>query len=151
MNEQSGNEGTRGDDRQPVRVGQAAAGSHGSWEVAIDQSVSGDEKWYLQIDGTSCELYVELLSLSRIVDVQRILLRSLQGLPADPRFTDVTIGTLGGLPVDFLIDDERGCVRILVDAPDVTALSISFCDHDLSQLAAAVDDLVGELKRQSYV
>jgi hypothetical protein len=40
-----------------------AIGSSGPWEVAIDQTTSGPERWFTQIEGPSAYLYFEIPSL----------------------------------------------------------------------------------------
>jgi hypothetical protein len=46
-------------------LGLLANGSSGSWEVSIDESVSGTERWFAQIEGPSLWLYFEIPSPER--------------------------------------------------------------------------------------
>jgi hypothetical protein len=41
-------------------VGLVANGSAGAWDVAVDESLAGPEKWYLQIEGPSYYLYFSI-------------------------------------------------------------------------------------------
>ncbi|MHB1422600.1 MAG: hypothetical protein ACYC3I_05280 [Gemmataceae bacterium] len=53
--------------------GLLAIGSSGDWEVAIDESTSGDERWYAQIEGLAVSFYFEIPSLGIVDEMLRFL------------------------------------------------------------------------------
>ncbi len=53
--------------------GLLANGSAGPWEVAVDESTSGPEKWFAQIDGPSASFYFEIPSLKIISRMAQFL------------------------------------------------------------------------------
>ena len=55
-------------------LGLLANGSSGSWEVSIDQSVSGTERSFAQIEGPSLWLYFEISSPDIIPKIIQFLL-----------------------------------------------------------------------------
>jgi hypothetical protein len=52
-------------------LGLAANGSSGGWEVAIDESLDGREKWFAQIEGPSLYLYFQIPSPGAVGDMIR--------------------------------------------------------------------------------
>jgi hypothetical protein len=54
-------------------LGLAANGSAGGWEVATDETLSGREKWFAQIEGPSLYLYFQIPSPGIVGDIIRFL------------------------------------------------------------------------------
>jgi len=59
--------------RGKENVGLLANGSSGEWEVAIDESTSGTERWYAQIEGPSVVFYFEIPSVDMVGKFLRFL------------------------------------------------------------------------------
>ncbi len=57
-------------------VGLAATGSHGQWEIAVDEATTGTQKWYAQIEGRSIYLYFGIPGPSIIDHILHFLPRS---------------------------------------------------------------------------
>jgi hypothetical protein len=55
--------------RKKPSVGLMAIGAVGQWEVAIDESTSGRDRWFAQIEGPSVSLCFEIPSLGIVGDV----------------------------------------------------------------------------------
>ena len=54
-------------------VGLLANGSSGAWEIAIDEALSGAERWWAQIEGPSVSLRFEISSVEIIDEIARFL------------------------------------------------------------------------------
>jgi hypothetical protein len=48
-------------------LGLLAIGSSGPWEVSVDETISGTERWFAQIEGPSISIYFEIPSPSIVL------------------------------------------------------------------------------------
>jgi hypothetical protein len=55
------------------KIGLLANGTSGTWEVSIDETISGRERWFAQIEGRSVYLYFEIASLDTVIKTRRFL------------------------------------------------------------------------------
>jgi hypothetical protein len=82
LNKAAGNQ-TAGEGRKrktPSRevtkgLGLLAFGSSRGWQVSIDETVDGDERWYAQIEGPSVSLYFRLADLGIVAKTANFLAR----------------------------------------------------------------------------
>jgi hypothetical protein len=101
-----------------------ANGSSDAWQVSIDESVRGAEKWYVDIEGPSVYLSFQLVDRD-IIDKMIAFLdenmpvggRSRNGR-ADKSPTELVIGKFGQAPVSLLGDDEYADRCFLVIGPN---------------------------------
>jgi hypothetical protein len=49
-------------ERDAEPIGLLAQGCSGAWEIQIDETTAGPDRWFAQIEGPSVELYFEILS-----------------------------------------------------------------------------------------
>lgn len=91
--------------------GLLANGSSGEWEVAIDESTSGPDRWFAQIEGPSISFYFEIPS----VEIVGELLGFLESPPVTAKISSDGLSELNGslvlskdkkTPVTLLRDDE---------------------------------------------
>ena len=73
-------------------IGLLANGSSGPWEVSVDETISGDERWFAQIEGPSVYVSFEIPSPNIIGEAVRFLahLMTRSGNPSPPR--EVMVG-----------------------------------------------------------
>jgi hypothetical protein len=86
-------------DSARATVGLVANGSSGSWDVAVDQTVTGDEQWFLQVEGPQFYVYFTIPGPQTIE-------RVLWFLESDQAPPELEIGRFEGIPVRFIRDDE---------------------------------------------
>src|SRR5688572_17469626 len=58
----SANRTSANPEQDSAAVGLLAYGSAGAWEVSIDESTTGEEKWFAQVEGPSVYLYFAIPS-----------------------------------------------------------------------------------------
>ncbi len=121
-------------------LGLAANGSAGGWEVAVDETLEGREKWFAQIDGPSLSLYFPLSSPAAVGDMIRFLEQCRPGEAKAPHASAgdgaKRIGGARGAPVHLLRDAERPggcfllvgpstrpCARFFLTGADVASLT----------------------------
>ncbi|MGC8644022.1 MAG: hypothetical protein ACP5XB_29535 [Isosphaeraceae bacterium] len=133
-------------------LGLLANGSSGPWDVSIDETISGNERWFAQIEGTSICLYFELPSLDMIPEAIRFL-----APPAERVWARAGSSTVKGelliskrteLPVLLVRDDEfEDRFFVVVGQPDRPvvrcSLSSSAARDILEALRQAEKDLPG--------
>jgi hypothetical protein len=121
-------------------LGLAANGSAGGWEVAVDETLEGQEKWFAQIEGPLLSLYFQIPSAGAVGDIIRFLEHGRVGkAKASPPATGNGSKRIGGsraAPVHLLRDEERPegcfllvgpsarpCVRFFLSGEDVASLT----------------------------
>jgi hypothetical protein len=103
----------------PQRTGSfglLANGSSGQWEVAIDETTAGSDRWFMQLDGPAISFDFEI----RTVGVVSEIVRFLESSPlADSRDRDcsLVIGKSDDVPVTLVKDDEYRTRFFLVVGP----------------------------------
>jgi hypothetical protein len=105
------------------RFGLAANGSSGAWDISIDETLRGKEKWYADFEGPSVYLSFQLVNLDIIDKMiaffdKRALTdgRSQKGR-SDNSPNELTIGSFGQAPVLLIWDDEYEDRCFLVIGP----------------------------------
>lgn len=89
-------------DRDNILVGLAAVGSAGGWEIAIDETTEGDERWFAQIEGPEIYMYFEVPS-------PRIIHEMLEFMAAPgsaARSHELIVSKHAVHPVTLVRDDE---------------------------------------------
>ncbi|MBI2823181.1 MAG: hypothetical protein HYX69_00665 [Planctomycetia bacterium] len=101
--------------------GLVANGIAGGWEVAVDETVKGAQRWYVQVDGPSCYVHFQVRH-PRIIEQWLAVLkshlcndRSRKVASSLSREVEVVLGKFEGTTVTFLWDDvanDRGAILV---------------------------------------
>ena len=125
-------------------LGLLANGSSGSWEVSIDQSVSGTERSFAQIEGPSLWLYFEIPSPDMIPKIIQFLLppgtkREETPSCSSRRNGKLDISAAAETPVALVRDDEYNdrCF-IVIGQSDSPIIRFSVAGEDLDNLVEAL-------------
>jgi hypothetical protein len=105
------------------RFGLVANGSSGVWDISINETIRGKEKWYADIEGPSVYLSFQLIDLD-ILDKMIAFLDRRASADASPRKTrssevekELVIGSFGQAPVSLIGDNEYEDRCFLVVGP----------------------------------
>ncbi len=127
-------------------IGLVANGCSGPWEISIDETLSGTERWFAQIEGSFLWLSFEIPSpeiipktiqfLSRLIDVTDKQDSVLNG------GYNLEISKAGGVDVTLVLDDEYKdrCFLVLGRSDSPTA-RFSVAGEDLKNLIAALQQV----------
>lgn len=137
------------------RVGLIACGRAGCFSVDVDQSLSGPDKWYVQIDGPSFWLYFQVDDPQAIADLLAFIEQGSIAAGAGPAAKriggELTIGHFGPLPVSFIWDEETvPRIAILIDAGECTSRMTLWGD-DLRDLTSALRQVRDELRSEGFL
>lgn len=131
-------------DNDNASYGLAAIGSAGGWEVAIDQTTSGEQRWFAQIEGPSVYLYFEVESS----DVIRKMLEFLTAQTnvgggsldvAAPLNGELVLSKSTEEPVTLMRDDEfSDRYFLVVETASESIVRITIGDTDLKMLERAL-------------
>jgi len=136
---------------QQTSVGLMAIGSSGPWEVAIDQTVSGPDRWSAKIEGPSVYLSFEIPSL-KIID------RAIEFLTRFPPQTGrndahskreeiVALGSSKSARVNLVRDDEFSDRYFLIIEPKGELLiRFTIAGDDLTHLIDALRQAKADLE-----
>jgi hypothetical protein len=123
------------------RLGLAAIGSDGGWEVAIDETTSGAQKWFAQIEGQSVYLHFAIPSPS-VID------KMIEFLTAPPKADnglqscqdgEIVIGKYKEEPVTLVRDDEfSDRYFVVVETKHKLVIRITVGGADLRSLVTAL-------------
>jgi hypothetical protein len=123
-----------------LELGLVASADSGFWMIAVDQTTSGAERWFLQIKGPSAHLYIEIPS-TQVIDQAASLFaaRSSPGLVEAHTAESFDIGEFAGLPVALVFDDEfRDRCFLLIADGSCSTLRFTIVGADFVSLAAAM-------------
>ena len=124
-----------------------ANGSAGSWDVALDEALSGPQRWFFQVDGPACYLYVQIKHPRVIENVLEFLAGgSRDGAKPSAGDNELAVSDSGGNSVRFLRDDESGghCI-ILVTGKNEFCTRITLAREDVEAMRAALRQVRDEL------
>ena len=132
-------------DASRTHVGLTAYGRAGGWEVSVDETLSGVETRFLQIEGPSVYLYFEISSLGILKELARFL--EPPESPEGEQHERLEFGTFNGSAVDLLRDDEHADRFFLcIVAKGSGTVRITVAGDDLKALSMAVSQVRDELK-----
>jgi hypothetical protein len=126
-----------------VAIGLLAIGSSGPWEIGIDQTISGRERWFAQIEGPSVSLYFEIPA-PRIVDEAISFLsnpeRSARRSGSNGKKNGtLTLGNDPKMPVSLMRDDEFSDRYFLVfESSAGTVVRLTVAGEDRTHLVDAL-------------
>lgn len=135
---------------EPLDIGLVASARAGSWSVEIDQTISGAERWFAQIDGPLAYLYVEIASAAAIEEPARLFAERITSKVAAPASQAMSIefGSFAGRPISLLFDDEFAdrCFFLIADEAG-SVIRFSVAGPDFVDLSTAIQQVVRELNR----
>lgn len=134
-------------------TGLLACGSSGPWAIDIDETTSGTDRWFAQVEGPSIYLYFEIPSPEMVDHVLRFL-AGIQGkrgrnpLPV-ARNTSLTLARDALTRVNLIQDDEFADRFFLVIEPKGGSLvRFTITGDDLKNVTEALrqakEDIEGE-------
>lgn len=139
-------------------VGLIANGSAGSWDVNVDQTVSGVEKWFLQLDGPSFGLYLLIPGPPIVETVLTFLARHraapthVSGSQAVQQNVEIDIGSFAGSSVRFLWDEEgEGRLVILISGTETCRCRLTATPSDVRDLTEAFRQARDELADDGFL
>jgi hypothetical protein len=121
------------------KVGLLAIGTCGAWEVSIDETIGGRERWFAQIESPSIYLYFEVASLD-------ILGKTVGFLMSRPGQGLLRISRSKGTPVSLVRDDEYPDRCFFVVGPTASpVVRLSLTGSDVRELVSALQQVVEEV------
>jgi hypothetical protein len=129
-------------------LGLLASGSCGSWSIAVDETTSGPDRWFLQVQGPAVYVSFQIRSPSTIRRISQFL-RPQQpsgGRPSPGSDGGLAIGTGRPTPVRLLRDDEFDDRFFLVVGPaDAPVVWHTLGGQDLECVSAALKQVLEDL------
>lgn len=132
--------------------GLVANGSSGAWEVAIEQTIKGPERWFAEIEGPAVCLFFELADREII---EQILTFLANGSPRhngrrrsrrENSEDSLTIGQFGRSPVSLVRDDEFPDRCFLVIGPtNKASVRVTLAGEHLQDFLAAIRETHEEM------
>lgn len=139
---------------ESLDIGLVAGARVRSWSIEIDQTVSGDERWFAQIEGPAAYLYFEIASVAAIEQPARLFAERVAGKDSTraSQAMSIELGSFAGRPVSLLFDDEFAdrCFFHIAD-DGVSTIRFSVAGTDFVDLAAAIQQVAGELNRDGWL
>lgn len=133
-----------------TEVGSVANGSAGSWDVGLDESLDGPQRWFLQLEGPSIYLYFEIEN-PQVVDA---VLCFLEQFVESAKLANSSLAQNGELQISSidrtrisLIGDDEGDQRIFIlieNAADCVS-RFTLASDDLRHLKDALRQVRDEL------
>jgi hypothetical protein len=133
----------RGSGTHDEGLGLLANGSSGPWEISVDETISGTERWFAQIEGTSVYLYFEIHSPNILREAVEFLApprdRKSESSTSSQSHGRLMISKDEGVPVSLVRDDEYEDRCFIVVGPgDSPIVRLSFAGVDLEDLIEAL-------------
>jgi hypothetical protein len=130
-----------------------AIGSSGPWEIAIDQTTSGRDRWFAQIEGPSICLYFEIPALKTIDQAVRFLSEAPRppraGFANSTRNGTLALGSSGMTSVGLIRDDEfTDRYFLVVESKGRTVVRLTVAGDDLTHLSGALGQVQEEIKAE---
>jgi hypothetical protein len=135
----------------PRPLGLLATGSSEIWDISLEETISGHDAWFLEIENRGIYLTFQLLRLDSVSDLLRFL---------DTHFSDateitpgnwdeeshaLTVGTFGPDPVQFVWDNEGFARCFIVLGSHTSTLRWSVHQEEIASLIEALQQVVEEL------
>jgi hypothetical protein len=133
-------------DEDNLDVGLLANGSARSWEVSIDETIMGPNRWFAQIEGPLAYLYCEIPSLEIIGKTVQFLTAPQTAAWSQTTGT-LTIGAQGRTSISLVRDDEHPDRFFLVVGSKASpTLRLAIAGTDLAAIVEALRQVEADLK-----
>lgn len=139
-------------DHNNERFGLLANGSSGQWEVAIDETTTGADRWFAQLEGPSISFYFEITA----VDIVDEMIAFLEAPPTGKKHAPRRAGEVhGGLvlskdkktPVTLIKDDEYADrFFLVVGLPENPIVRFILAGADATQMVGALKQVREDLE-----
>jgi hypothetical protein len=143
----------RGAAREPgaEALGLVANGSSALWDVAIDETIAGKQRWFASIEGPNGSLYFEIASPQVVEDALRFLERG-----PDPRKKargdTLRLGKFQRASVTLLWDDEyRDRCFLVLGASNRPGVRLSLDAQQVAMLLEALRQVREDLAAQQLL
>jgi hypothetical protein len=125
-------------------LGLLAIGSSGRWDVSIDETISGTARWFVQIEGPSLWLSLEIPSAEIISKwIQFLAQPQTKRTETEDR---LGLGEAKGIPVTLVRDDEHQDRSFLIVGPgDSPIVRFAVAGEDLHNLVQALRQVEHDL------
>jgi hypothetical protein len=131
--------------RSNGQIGLLANGSSGRWDVAIDQTIAGKDRWFAHVEGPSICCYFEISSPRIVADAIAYLDQG-NNRPARPAGS-LLIGCDKHIPVSLIRDDEFADRVFLVVGPDSAPIvRCTISGADIGNIVAAMRQVQEDLE-----
>ncbi len=126
-----------------AELGLLANGSSGVWEFSVDETTSGTERWFAQIEGPSVYVSFEIPSPTIVRQAVEFLVPPRNQKPASnssPQNHDtLNLSKADGITVALVRDDEYEDRYFMVVGPgDSPIVRFTFAGEDLENLVKAL-------------
>jgi hypothetical protein len=122
-------------------LGLLANGSSGQWDVAIDETTSGVERWFVQIEGPIVSFYFEITSpkvLEKMIQFFEERIKKPHS-KSTGKNCSLSIGEAEGSPVTLVKDDEYADRCFLLMGPENRpVVRFTLAGADLVSLTSAL-------------
>lgn len=121
-------------------IGLLAAGSAGSWNIEIDETTAGPDRWFIQIEGPSVQLYFQIPATDGVRKMFRFLTRSRADRAGSTGANgSLAIGMDRRASVMLVRDDEFGDRYFLLVGPENDpVVRLTLAGEDLQQITSAL-------------
>ena len=131
---------------QKSAIGLMAIGSSGPWEIALDQTSSGRDRWFAQIEGPSVYIHFEIPALKVIAQAIRFLAetqrRVRRGATSSTGNGTLPLGSSKAVQVSLIRDDEFTDRYFLsIESKSGTLVRFTLAGKDLMHLTDALRQL----------
>jgi hypothetical protein len=137
--------------KNPVaeKVGLLANGSSGSWDVALDETFSGKNRWFMQLEGPSIYLYFEISSPRIVTDMLKYLGGSQSNGDSHSTSCDagLRIGCDKRLSVKIVKDDEfADRIFVVVGPESAPVVRYTISGKEVGQIVEALQQVEADLE-----
>jgi hypothetical protein len=138
-------------------VGLVANGSAGSWDVAVDETISGAARWFAQIEGPRVTIYFEIPS-PKVIDQtigfieQNTALDRIPAPGSAARHGSLRLGAFGRSPVALVWDDEsRSRCFFVIGQTAQPTIRLTLTDGDIAEFTQALRQVREDLNEDGIV
>ncbi len=130
-------------------LGLMANGACGQWEVAIDETISGPDRWFIQIEGPTAYFSFEIPS-PEMINAALDFIAPLVPHTKPSKNTSLAMGKEDQAPVCLVRDDEYDDRFFLVVGPENTPIvRFSLAGQDLKDMTEALRQTAEDLEDDS--
>jgi hypothetical protein len=135
-----------------TRFGLLANGACAPWEIAIDEAISGPDRWWLQMESPAASFYFEIPSLNIVTRMARFLESRLAAANQSPngsahRNGSLVLGKDKKSPVILIKDDEYADRFFLVIGPkEHPVVRFILAGMDVEKIAGALRQVQEDLE-----
>jgi hypothetical protein len=131
-------------------LGLLANGSSGAWDVAVDETTSGPDRWFVQLEGPAIYCSFEIPSPWTVSEALQFLRGRTAGerlhAGASEKNCSLVIGKHAKTPVVLVRDDEYRDRCFLVIGPDTALARLSIAGKDLKDLTDALQQAAEDIE-----